>query len=550
MSPIRLKGSSVADLEKLLLSAITVVLRRDMSLNRRLYIWLLGSDEHSNYFPRFALQPLINALKKLLTAQDSLQPDPIRVSKISLALLDKWEVGGHVVPALFTPVMETVFSRPDSNVLSSARALFDSMDPAVIWAELFLWIELKKIDLLLWVVDRFNLREEEMLVRHIPQILLYVLYLMQTDRLEDEGWFELARKLIGLLPSRAFTNGKGVDIGENALDGTVESFVSHYYRDIRKNIGTEAPLAESVRGTSFHKYLLSIFNTKKSTHEQEWAALLKEAAAIIPCMKRFGLSSVLDHLNEKLQQNGDFRFLGTAIETAISLEQHRHIEKNTLGGVSSEEYKSSIASTFIHLLWRNLAPDRASHHVEAVSYIWSLTVPLSANLVESLLAREIESASTAEDDKAASCSKFTVLWKHAVDRSGTAAVLTMPMMLILRFLKGEEGAPGRSGVERWLAELGNSAHRMFDIIFSKLLEDKLLRPPIEKEYKDIMVVVTPVVPDSDELSTFSYHLDLLLGIFRSGNQSLRSVCADDRAVLDPSRLELLEKSTRSSDFAN
>ena len=84
---------------------------------------------------------------------------------------------------------------------------------------------------------------------------------------------------------------------------------------------------------------------------------------------------------------------------------------------------------------------------------------------------------------------------------------------------------------------------MFDIIFSKLLEDKLLRPAMLKEYKDITVSVTHVLPGTDDIDTFSYHLDLLLGIFRSGNQSLKAVCADDRAVLDPARLELLEKST-------
>jgi len=84
--------------------------------------------------------------------------------------------------------------------------------------------------------------------------------------------------------------------------------------------------------------------------------------------------------------------------------------------------------------------------------------------------------------------------------------------------------------------------RMFDIIFSKLLEDQLLRLPVQKEYKDISVMVTPCAPGTDDLATLSYHLDLLLEIFRFGNQNLRAVIADDKAVLDPSRLELLEKS--------
>ena len=86
---------------------------------------------------------------------------------------------------------------------------------------------------------------------------------------------------------------------------------------------------------------------------------------------------------------------------------------------------------------------------------------------------------------------------------------------------------------------------MFDIIFTKLLEDKLLRSPVQRGYKDTTVLVTTCLPDSDDLMSLSYHLDLLLQIFRLGNRNLQAVCADDRAVLDPSRLqlELLESST-------
>jgi hypothetical protein len=80
-------------------------------------------------------------------------------------------------------------------------------------------------------------------------------------------------------------------------------------------------------------------------------------------------------------------------------------------------------------------------------------------MVETLLANEIDQLSQTEEDKAQACARFSVLWKHSVDRSGTAAVLTKAVMLVLRFLKGDEGSAGRTGVERWLAGLGNSAHR-------------------------------------------------------------------------------------------
>ena len=162
------------------------------------------TDSQPSYFPKYALGPLTKALKKLLIQQGNLLPDPIRVSKISLALLDKWEIGGHIVPELFTPVMETVFAKPEVNVLSSARALFDSMDPAVIWAELFSWIEQGRVVMLIWVVEKFNLREEEMLVRHIPQVLLHVLCLVRHNLVQGTQWFVLCPKVDSVVTLESF----------------------------------------------------------------------------------------------------------------------------------------------------------------------------------------------------------------------------------------------------------------------------------------------------------------------------------------------------------
>ena len=529
-----------------------------MSLNRRLYVWLLGPESTSTYFTTHALTPLSQALKKLLIPNDTLLPDPARVCRISLALLDKWEIGGHISPQIFTSVIESIIQKRDSSVLSSARALFDSMDPAVIWSELFEWVEGKRVDLLNWTINNFNLREEEMLVRHIPQVLLYILCRLRKGELHGREWFVICGKLVALLPSRAFTSAKGIELGTvEGSDDRLTSFVREYYRKIRDNAGVDAPLPDSIKGTYFHEYLLRIFVSVGDKGIQispeaklHWAVLLRDASTIVPPLKGIDFTSALESLHSCLLENGSFQLLRTIIELVVNLTQYRHMDKELFQPADAGDFEaavtSSISSTFIRLLWRNLAPDRAAYHVEAVSYIWTLTALLSATTVEDLLAFEVQSSSRTEDEQSQTCAKFSVLWKHAVDRTGTAAVLTKSMMLILRFLKGAESSPGRTGVERWLASLGSSAHRMFDIIFSRLLEDPLLRLPVQREYKDIIALVTPASPESDDLTSLSYHLDLLLEILKFGNQNLRIVCAEDKAVLDPSRLELLEKNGLTS----
>ena len=454
--------SSPGDLERLLFSAIGVVLRRDMSLNRRLFIWLLGPESQPTYFLKYAQGPVTEALKKLLKQQGNLLPNPIRVSKISLALLDKWEIGGHIVPKIFTPLMETVFSNPEANVLGSARALFDNMDPAVIWAELFSWNEQERDDMLIWVVEKFNLREEEMLVRHIPQVLLHILCLLRQNLFQETKWFVLAQKLIRLLPSRAFTSSKGVDLGPELTDVEVTTFVRGYYGKISGN--SDVSLPESIRGTYFHRHILNLLQLAgrpcSPDYTLEWTALLRDAAGIIPPLPEFNFASVLDNLHEYIRKRGGFQLVGNVIDTTIALVHHRHVNIDYFYSESEfVDSGASLPSTLVHLLWRNLDPDRAAHHVASVAYIWSLTSFLSSPTIELLIANEIDRSSHTDIDNSLACARFCVLWKHAVDRSGTAAVLTKPMMLVLRFLKGEEGSLGRMGIERWLASLGNSAHR-------------------------------------------------------------------------------------------
>lgn len=62
-----MKRAQPEDAAILMKAAVGVVLRRDLSLNRRLYTWLLGPDEKSEvqsaYLRQYALQLLSSTLK-------------------------------------------------------------------------------------------------------------------------------------------------------------------------------------------------------------------------------------------------------------------------------------------------------------------------------------------------------------------------------------------------------------------------------------------------------------------------------------------------------
>ena len=87
-------------------AAIGVVLRRDLSLSRRLYTWLLGASDSSeqqiDHLRTHGLDLLRLALKSEMD-QQSTEMETLerqRPFKIFISLLDKWEIGGVLTEVL------------------------------------------------------------------------------------------------------------------------------------------------------------------------------------------------------------------------------------------------------------------------------------------------------------------------------------------------------------------------------------------------------------------------------------------------------------------
>lgn len=114
-------------------SALSIVLRKDMSLNRRLYAWLLGDQGSSQaniiYFGAFGEKAASQAIRALLFSstdpsahrlldQDALVIEAQRPYKILISLLDKWEIGQPVVQNIFVDALISL----QKNVRQNARS--------------------------------------------------------------------------------------------------------------------------------------------------------------------------------------------------------------------------------------------------------------------------------------------------------------------------------------------------------------------------------------------------------------------------------------------
>ncbi|XP_058517634.1 protein dopey-2 isoform X1 [Ochotona princeps] len=119
---------------RILSAASQTLLRRDMSLNRRLYAWLLGSDikgntivpeselsswyeDHSSYFfEKYSKELLVESLAEILHQQfgdadmEERHHAYLKPFRILVSLLDKPEIGPQVVDNLFLEVIRAFYS--------------------------------------------------------------------------------------------------------------------------------------------------------------------------------------------------------------------------------------------------------------------------------------------------------------------------------------------------------------------------------------------------------------------------------------------------------
>ncbi len=106
----------------LLMRAVAgVVLRRDLSLSRRLYSWLLGPSDNSDtqigHLKQHGLELLRVALKAEMDEQSAESADRQRPFKIFISLLDKWEIGHSLTEVLVLDAFAALQAslRPDDH---------------------------------------------------------------------------------------------------------------------------------------------------------------------------------------------------------------------------------------------------------------------------------------------------------------------------------------------------------------------------------------------------------------------------------------------------
>ncbi|XP_039603504.1 protein dopey-1 isoform X2 [Polypterus senegalus] len=191
--PFHMSQATRPDMIRILSAALHVVLRRDMSLNRRLYAWLLGFDNngaiigprstrHSNpeehtiyYFNSFSKDMLVQAMIGILQGKtfggedESVVTRDLKPFRILISLLDKPELGPAILEDVLIEVFRTLHlqckaeldlqiqspfqrdhtqlssklreNKKTAELIKTANLLFNSFEPYYMWDYIARWFE-------------------------------------------------------------------------------------------------------------------------------------------------------------------------------------------------------------------------------------------------------------------------------------------------------------------------------------------------------------------------------------------------------------------------
>ncbi len=467
----------VKDLELLVSAAAAVVVRREMSLNRRLWTWFLGPEASSRpddstrsspdaspsttpagdynlqfsqteYFEHYGLAPLVTSVLKMMVDDSSKPPEKARPFRICLSLMDRWEIGGLVVPQIFFPAMESVWRYQKlatskgafEEVIRSANVFFDAIESSLIWAELTKIVigALKtkdrkpedivslspedRLGLVLFVVTSFNVREEEMLAIHIPMVTLALIVSLrlQFDATLNNAKeslspavdiaFDIAIHLIDLIPAKILTReerqaskSRGNGRQKDSTSQILEEIQDFYHRSQRGSEDARPPFDNTkIRDLLLHNAVRVVANGLGSPVQA--AYLDKEVAFLDKVLRKVKVSGLDD--NEEAEV-GTLAPVITSLSTAsdacgvtngmdVSSFPSVAVLISTLemmcNAVPSHAWNSDhrvrqILPNLLTGLWTYISPAQPRNSVEAVRGLWRIhSVSPDERLVEGSIA--------------------------------------------------------------------------------------------------------------------------------------------------------------------
>lgn len=553
-SPILDKIVSPEDKRLLLLGCCRITLNKDMSLNRRVWNWLLGpigstSDTRSTrfknsedgeninprgYFIKYGLNSILISLKSLVESEELVSV----CFNVCISLMDRWEIASLIIPEMFLPLLLAAQEFVNnSQIISLARSFFNSVETNLIWGKCYIYfMESRDFEFLDFVLATFNISEDEdIIVRHLPFILLSVLALPQgnhTETASKSTMYTISKQLLAFIPERAF-----LPLSDYKLLGSNEINYNEFLENITKNYQAANDIAfNSIESNDDD--ISSVFNSENFTmlianralelliqnieSDINVCEMVDIFLSVFERIPEYNNENNLNH-EEKLN-NQLIALLPTVLNRCdIKSESVYAITKLYSRYLVNRVYllaSINILKLIVDNLWGCLL--KPQKQLGSVKCLEMLDIQVPSGYIEEQLAH----CFMKEQDISNKCFVLDLLWNHLkVD----SCLINRSLELLLDDLFDEQNTHYLY-ISKWILSINNSGTilRLFDHIVNRLSEFEFLRRDNLNEL--------------DDLDNFTYRIQVLTNVLKTNNrivlENFSSQITDIIVLITPSAQEI------------
>ncbi|KAH3901961.1 related to Protein dopey [Saccharomycodes ludwigii] len=516
-SPIFIYIASENDKSLMIMSLCELLLKKDMSLNRRIWSWFLKSNTATGvtntvntndtgdvnaispqqlYFETNGLNTLLQGLENL--AENG---NLIKALKITQSLMDRWEMGCLVTDKMFLKLMKCVIAnRDDQKVVTCASQFFDNVDTFIIWGNvsktlIFGQSSVSEFNnlrdtptpdylVLEFILENFHIdNDQEIIIRHLPLILLLLLHISPKN-------YKLCDSLVRIIPERAFLPIQHSKITKIPSIKEIVAQIVHYYgigeqgEDANKTSSTTSDIflpyspedLSKIIIMSIYDLLLEAFKTPDN-NLNKISTIFVQLYAKIPELSSSDLVIDADILATKIME------LKPSVETGAPfvfgiIDLFIHCLLSKLDKISI----SKNLRVIIKYLWTYLI--NQNRQLEAMNHLRTLIRNIDRQYLESSLSAVfIEEAQIYNR-----LTVLTCLW-NLVDESSAMGVVSKPLELVLDELFDKQSS-NYLPVSKWVVNVlsvSKSSNQLLEYLTTCLLSFQFINKKSFYQFDDIEI---------------------------------------------------------------
>lgn len=546
-SPVFTSLVNASDKQILVMACVKTTLKKEMSLNRRLWAWFLGalssnegldSSSRKEYFSTHALSFVEKGISSLLNS--SLSESQICAIRMSLSLIiDKWEISQLVTPLIFTSILKKCKDAVDQDnqskeILHETKLFFNQVEAFYIWryvtCDLIQSNSREDAEMLQFILKYFDLPDDSSSVHIHLAILVYIL-----DMSLDENSLVILEALANLARPDLLVSEEHTEESELGLPHVLKA-IKQFYEDLSQNENASL----SIQNLTISYFLLKGLKTLyisallDERYTQRISSLLSEFVYSVPRI-------------EGLLDDGDIMLKNAILDLPVKIVNDLPLNNNSnayifgvyklsryLVSIMSYKEKSRLIQIIMSNFWEMICSEYpACNQVESVRGIFDLQSCFDHSEIEAGLVTMILKTPETYKYKA-----FELLWIHSVDIKESSSILASPLYIILDGLK-KPATSESIDLQRFLLRIirENCSQRMLQNITEPLIQFLITWEPNKQ------------LSTNDDLSMVSYYLQTLNDVICTNKKTMKDALSKESIAAETLyKFEALSKSWNVSSY--